>query len=34
MFNILEILPKFSPIQIIDVGAMALGDEEERVCFP
>lgn len=27
MFNILEILPKFSPIQIIDVGAMALGDE-------
>ena len=27
MFNILEIIPKFPPIQIIDIGAMAIGDE-------
>jgi FkbM family methyltransferase len=27
MFNILEILPKFSPIRVIDLGAMAIGDE-------
>jgi len=27
MFNIFELLPKFAPIQIIDVGAMAVGDE-------
>lgn len=27
MFNILEILPKFPPIRVIDVGAMAVGED-------